>query len=223
MIKRVVAFGDSWIHGDGLIDQSDSSKESWQYREDNCLVGQLGKLLGIPFRASIINKGLSGGSLQSTQWEFAHWAQSENNFSDTLVLIGLTESSRQSWWRSNHNEANYMHNHHVFPGHGWEDFVKFYQLNSNDPGLWKMNYWLAVEFFSNWCQVNRVPLAMFNVFPAPCNSSHVIQPSWNMRGHLDMLEHTVGNVTAPCKHPNQKGYKLLAEYLFTHLKETKFD
>jgi len=216
MIKRIVGFGDSWIHGDGLVEVRDHSKASRQYREQHCLIGQLAERLQIPYDSALVkNFGISGGSLQSTQWEFAQWAQQEIDFSDTLIVVGLTESSRQSWWQS--KNVNYMHNHHVFPGHGWEDFVKHYQTYSNDELLWRMNYWITTEFFHNWATVNHAKLAMFNIFPAPVESPHVIQNNWNMRGELARLEHAVGEVTAPCKHPNKKGYNLLAKKLFSLL------
>jgi len=87
--------------------------------------------------------------------------------------------------------------------------------------LWRMNYWIATEFFYNWAVTTRVKLAMFNIFPAPIESSHIIQPDWNMRGELARLEHTVGGVTAPCKHPNKKGYHLLANHLHKLLQSSK--
>jgi len=221
MITRIVGFGDSWIHGDGLVDVGDLSKASRQYREQHCLIGQLAECLQIPYDSStVINYGTSGGSLQSTQWDFAQWAQQETDFSDTLVVVGLTESSRQSWWQrkfvSNDIslDISYMHNHTPGKDRNWEDFIKFYQIHNNDKSLWNINYWIATEFFHNWATVNQVKLVMFNIFPAPIESLHVIQPNWNMRGELAHLEHTVGGVTAPCKHPNKKGYKLLAEKLF---------
>ena len=214
MISRIVGFGDSWIHGDGLVDVRDTTKDSWIYREKNCLIGQLAECLQIPYdSAKVKNFGTSGGSLQSTQWDFAQWAKQETDFSNLLVVVGLTESSRQSWWQS--GDVNYIHNHHVFPGHGWEDFVKHYQTHSNDESMWKMNYWIATEFFYNWAVTNNVTLAMFDIFPAPIESLHVIRPNWNMRGELAHLEHTIGGVTAPCKHPNKKGYNLLAKKLFS--------
>jgi len=220
MIKRVVGFGDSWIHGDGLVEVQDYSKESFWYREQNCLIGQLAEFLQIPYDSDAVkNFGTSGGSLQSTQWDFTQWAKQETDFSNLLVVVGLTESSRQSWWQS--GDVNYIHNHNVFPGHSWDEFVKHYQTHSNDESLWQMNYWIATEFFYNWAVTNNVKLAMFDIFPAPIESPHVIQSNWNMRGELARLEHTVGGVTAPCKHPNKKGYHLLANHLHKLLQSSK--
>jgi len=217
MINRIVGFGDSWIHGDGLIDW-EQSKECWLYREQNCLIGQLAQCLGIEYdSARVVNCDTSGGSLQSTVWDFAQWAQQQTHFDNTLLVIGLTESSRQSWWRSN---ANYVHNHTVHPGHEWEAFVKHYHVHSNNQNIWKMNYWTTTEFFHNWAVANSVKLLMFNIFPAPFDSPHVTNPGWNVRGELARLEHTVGNVTAPCKHPNKKGYHLLAKHLHQMLQSS---
>lgn len=228
MIKRIVGFGDSWIHGDGLVDVTDSTKQSFHYRVQNSIIGQLAECLQIPYdSANVVNHGTSGNSLQGTQWDFAQWAQSENNFDNTLIVVGLTESARQSWWRyqytsrSEDYEVNYVHAHAIGKYPEWSDFIKFYQINANDPSLWKINYWLITEFFHNWAVANNTKLLMFNIFPAPIESPHVIDPHWNARGELARIEHEIGNVTAPCKHPNEKGYQLLAKHLHKLLQSSK--
>jgi hypothetical protein len=113
-----------------------------------------------------------------------------------------------------------MHNHNVYPGHEWEAFVKHYHVHSNDHDLWTLNYWTTTEFFHNWAVTNGVKLLMYNIFPAPIESPYVIDPAWNARGELARLEHTVGGVTAPCKHPNKKGYELLAKHLHKMLQSS---
>ena len=227
MIKRIVGFGDSWIHGDGLDDVNDSSKIGRKYREQHCLIGQLAERMHIPYdSATVVNHGISGGSLQSTQWEFAQWAMKQNNFDNTLIVIGLTESSRQSWYtktieQDGSLQVNYAHNHTPECIRGWNDFIKFANVYANDPDMWPTNYWITTEFFGSWAKINNVPLLMFNIFPAPIVSPHVIAPGWNARGELANLEHTIGSVTAPCKHPNKKGYYLLANHLHKLLQSSK--
>ena len=78
MIKQIVGFGCSWIHGDEVNHPTaePGSREHRVYREQNCTFGQLSKLLGVKYdSARVINRGVSGGSLQSTHWEFSHWMQ----------------------------------------------------------------------------------------------------------------------------------------------------
>jgi hypothetical protein len=226
MISRIVGFGDSWIFGDGLQEVGNQPTQR-KYRVQNGLIGQLAAHLAIPYdSATVVNHGVSGGSLQSTQWEFAQWAMRQENFGNTLVVIGLTESSRQSWFTKTFDQdgcarVNYAHSHTPGCFQGWENFIKFANVYANDKEMWSLNYWLTTEFFGSWAKINNIPLCMFNVFPAPITSPYVIEPEWNARGELARLEHESGNVTAPCKHPNEKGYHLLAKYLHKLLESSK--
>lgn len=221
MIKRIAGFGCSWIHGDEIEHPTaePGSKQYREYQEKNCTFGQLSKLLGIKYSsARVINRGVSGGSLQSTQWEFSNWMQRNTPGADTLVVVGLTEASRQSWWNGPNKDnakygGRYMHNHWVHPGHPWEDFVKFYYGNSDEHKLWALNYWTTVTFIHNYCSVHGVPLFMFNVFPAPMDMPEVFNSSWNARGYMHSIQHGEGDVLAPGKHPNEKGSIILAERL----------
>ena len=220
MINRIVGFGCSWIHGDEIEHPTaePGSPDARTYQEQNCTFGQLSKLLGIPYSsARVVNRGISGGSLQSTQWEFSNWMHRNAPGSDTLVIVGLTEASRMSWWngpnRNSKYGGRYMHNHWIHPGHPWEDFVKFYYANSDEHKLWSLNYWTTVTFIHNYCSVHGIPLFMFNVFPAPCDMLEVSDRSWNARGYMHSIQNKEGDVLAPGKHPNEKGSIILAERL----------
>ena len=227
MIKRIVGFGDSWIHGDGLcLPPGDKNFHEWEpsfekprrlYREKNCILGQLGTLLN----CSVENYGISGASLQCTMWEFSRWLEMQTALDqNTLIFVGLTESSRQSWWREIDNKVNYIHNHAI-SDKKWNDFVKFYEVHSNTESLWHMNYQIATEFFAGVCKNNNLPLAMFNIFAQNSHNKNVLDSSWNMRGYLSQLENSLGNVTAPCFHPNEKGCQLLSKHLLERLKHYK--
>jgi len=226
MIARVVGFGCSWIHGDEIEHPTaePGSKEYRVYREQNCTLGQLGKLFGK--KVKVENYGIGGGSLQSTQWEFSRWCYRNDIKDDTLVVIGLTEASRMSWWNGPNKEAQkfggrYMHNHWVYPGHPWEEFVKFYYSNSDEHRLWSINYWHAVTFFHNYCSMHNVPLFMFNVFAPPCDMEQVVNSSWNARGYMHSLQHKQKDVLAPGKHPNENGSIILAERLYDMINSAK--
>lgn len=229
MIKRILGFGCSWIYGDEIEHPTaePGSREHRIYREQNCTFGQLSNLLGIKYNSNnVINKGIGGGSLQSTQWEFSNYMQSSQVNSETLIVIGLTEASRMSWWNGpNKNNdkygGRYMHNHWIHLGHPWQDFVKFYYANSDEHKLWSMNYWNAVMFFYNYCSVNGIPLFMFNVFAPPCDLDQVQNSDWNARGFMHSIQNKEGNVLAPGKHPNEKGSIILAERLHQMIDSAK--
>jgi hypothetical protein len=219
MICNIAAFGDSWIYGDEIEhpDPNATDKQKRLYREANCTVGQLGKLLGV----TVENYGVSGNSLQGTVWEFYRWLNDEHRHTDatpqeTLVVVGLTESIRESWWngpdRYGAFGGNYVHNHTVFPEHPWHKFVKHYYTHCDDKQLQQTRYWQTTEFFHNWCQVNGSKLLMFNIFPPPYLSDLVTHPSWNMRGEVS------GDMLAPGKHANEKGSVHLANHLQMYAK-----
>jgi hypothetical protein len=211
MIRNIAAFGDSWIHGDEIEhpDPNATDKQKRLYREDNCTVGQLGKLLGV----TVENYGVSGNSLQGTVWEFYRWLNDEHRHTDatpqeTLVVVGLTESSRNSWWNNN----NYVHNHIMHDRHPWNAFVKHHYTHNEDETAERMRYWETTEFFYNWCNTNSVKLLMFNVFSPPYLSNLVTNPSWNMRGEVS------GDMLALGKHANEKGSMHLANHLQMYAK-----
>jgi hypothetical protein len=211
MIRNIAAFGDSWIHGDEIEhpDPTATDKQKRLYREENCTIGQLGKLLGL----TVENYGVSGNSLQGTVWEFYRWLNDEHRHTDatpqeTLVVVGLTESSRNSWWNNN----NYVHNHIMHDRHPWNTFVKHHYAHNEDETVERMRYWETTEFFYNWCKTNLVELLMFNIFSPPYLSNLVVNPSWNMRGEVS------GDMLAPGKHANEKGSVHLANHLQMYAK-----
>lgn len=225
MISRIVGFGCSWIYGDEIDHPTaePGTSEYRIYREQNCTLGQFAKLLGVE---SVENYGIGGGSLQSTQWEFSKWAQNNSARPNTLIVVGLTEASRMSWWNGPNKNQNrfggrYMHNHWIYPGHPWEEFVKFYYANSDEHKLWAVNYWHAVSFFHSYCATHNMPLFMFNVFPAPCDMEEVVQSNWNARGYIHSVHREQGDIIAPGKHPNEKGSIILAERLYNMAKDAK--
>lgn len=225
MIRNVIGFGCSWIHGDEIVHPTadPASKEYRLYREKNCTLGQLGNILGAK---KVENYGIAGGSLQSTQWEFSQWVQTKRTFPDTLVVIGLTEASRVSWWNGpNKNSSEfggqYIHNHSIHPKHPWGQFSKFYYTNCDDQDLQNINYWNTVNFFYNYCKIRNIRLFMFNVFTPPLIMEEVVDSEWNARNYMHSVQHVNGDVLAPGKHPNEKGSQVLAERLHNMINSAK--
>jgi hypothetical protein len=209
MIDKIVGFGCSWIHGDEIEHPNPSTdKERRLYREQNCTLGQFASLMGVK---KVFNYGISGGSLQSTMWEFNKYAGHFDK-KNTLVVIGLTEASRQSWFNKDHRSP-YMHSHWNHDNHTWNKFIKFYLVHSDCEQLWNINHQIAVEYFRNYGIANKLALLQFNVFPPPKLVPGV--PNWNARGFVQEMHHKHGECLAPGHHPNEKGSKFLAEKLFS--------
>ena len=100
---RIAAFGDSWVWGDELVDPqlpnaTAVSIENTPYRESNCFVGQVGQALNVP----VENLAIPGGSLQSTIWNYLWWLNNHTPNENVLVIVGLTDSGRVSWYNPNH-------------------------------------------------------------------------------------------------------------------------
>jgi hypothetical protein len=220
MKSHLVGFGCSWIHGDEIDHPTASpgTKEHRVYRESNCFLGQLGAQLGM----TVENYGISGSSLQSTLWEFARWAQSCEDTSRYLVVIGLTDDARTSWWNGpNRNNVkyggDYMHNHWDHPKHMWHDFIRWHAVMSDDPDLRAMNYWTTVNFFDNYCAQHSIPLLQINTFrpTSPVYLPSIYNPEWNMRGAMQ------SDQLAPGKHPNESGANWLATHFTSDIKSRK--
>jgi len=211
MIRNIAAFGCSWIHGDEIEHPNpQTEKERRIYREENCIVGQLGKLLGM----TVENYGIKGNSLQGTVWEFYHWLNDDHRHTDaapeeTLVVVGLTESSRNSWW----NNGNPQHS--VNYNESWHDHVKWHQVYNNDPKAQEIAYWQTTEFFHNFCHTYNIKLLQVNVFSPPYISELVYDPTWNMRNELSEYP----DMLTPGKHPNEKGAIHLANHLYNYAKD----
>ena len=225
MIQEIAGFGCSWIAGDEIQHPTAdiNSEQGRIYREENCTLGKLGQLLEVK---RVYNYGISGGSLQSTQWEFFRWVKTHLNQrpdpSQTLIVVGLTEASRQSWF-TNDKQSRYMHSHWIHPGDSWEDFLKFYSVNADNHHLWKTNYWVTANFFHSFCYTRGLKLLMFNVFPPPdCSLSILHHPKWDARTFMAQQDYASSEpLLAEHKHPNEKGSIVLAERLYKMSKDAK--
>lgn len=220
MKTHLVGFGCSWIQGDEIDHPTaiPGTKEHRVYRETNCFLGQLGVQLGL----CVENRGISGSSLQSTLWEFSRWARTTKDQSKYLVLIGLTDDARMSWWNGPNRDSekyggDYMHNHWDHPGHMWHEFIRWHSVMCDDLDYRAMNYWTATNFFDSYCAKHQISLLQINVF-RPTNIVHldsIHDPEWNMRGAMQP-DHL-----APGRHPNEHGAKWLADYFTSVIKSRK--
>jgi hypothetical protein len=214
MIDKIVGFGCSWIAGDEIEHPNPTTdKERRVYREQNCTLGQFASMLGVK---KVFNHGISGGSLQSTMWEFVKY--SEHFDENTLVVVGLTESSRQSWYNCD-DRSPYMHSHWNHPEHTWNEFIKFYIVHSDCEQLWNMNLKIASSYFDSYCKANGVKLLQFKVFPTLIEVPGVAQ--WNARSYVQSMHNKHGDCLAPGHHPNEKGSKFLAERLLKQAESAK--
>lgn len=232
--KKIVGFGDSWVWGDELLDPSLISHphahpvlvENTQYRESNCFIGQLGQHYGVP----IENFGIPGGSLQSTIWNYLWWLENSTETEDCLVLVGLTDAARTSYYNPNHVSYSndppwnrYVHGawartKDTCYSSDWVQMIKQQTVLSDCSKLHNLNYKQAVLFFEGQASMRNGHVLQFCTISPPYveNSKSLLWPE----GTLDTLiknEHDYTKYYAPGRHPNELGHKLIAKHLISQI------
>ena len=231
-IKKLAVFGDSWIWGDELLDPILAKKDTEahpcftqndEYRLAHCFSGIMAKHYGI----ALENYGQPGASLQSTMWTFMWWLNN-CDITDTMVLIGLTASDRQSWYNPDHVSYSndpvwnkYIHSawvnfgSSVIPGE-WRQFGKQYLIMSSCDQLSAFNYQQAVLFFDGVSKGQDIPLLQFNLYDPGTKlkqmASTLLWPDQNLQDILQARP-DARQIHAPGHHPNEKGHQILSEML----------
>jgi hypothetical protein len=229
--KKIVGFGDSWIWGDELLDPAlahlptahPSLVENNFYRQQHCFLGQLGQYYQIPYE----NFGIPGGSLQSTLWTYLWWLEHEElAVEDCLILVGLTESSRTSFYNPTHtvydNDApwnRFVHSawiHGGFSGNGteWVHMVKANMVLTNCSELSKLNYNLTVKFFEGQYQCLSKNTLQFCTAPPPlvADAKNLVWSDRSLSFFCNKKE-----LLAPGGHPNEIGHRLLRNHLIEQI------
>lgn len=234
-IKRLAVFGDSWIWGDELLDPKlrddpDSHPcfiQNDEYRLSHCFSGLIAEKLGVPYE----NYGQPGASLQSTMWTFMWWLNNRDT-ADTMVLIGLTGSDRQSWYNPDHVSYSndpawnkYVHSAWVNFGSSvipeeWQKFGKQYLTLSHCDELSKLNYQQAVYFFDGVSKTKNIPLLQFNLYDphTELEADTLLWPNQNLQELL--LGHPESRrLHAPGHHPNEAGHEVISKLLINEIND----
>ena len=231
---KVVAFGDSFVWGDELLDPALANHphahpvlmENTAYREANCFLGSVGRHYDRPVQ----NFGWPGASLQSTIWTYLWWIDHETLPLDRcLVLVGLTDSNRHSFYNPNHEVfANdppwhrFMHTSWIHSGASqvdsqWRDFGKIYMLLTDCAELCQLHYQQAVLFFHGQCP-KHAGLLQFNTIHAPriMQETSLIWPDTSLQAWLAQQGANAG-LTCTWGHPNEQGHHLIADRLIPEI------
>lgn len=234
---KLVGFGDSWMHGDELLDPDLVAREPqahpcWEqntaYREQHCFLGRLGQHYGVP----TVNFGIPGGSLRSTIWTYLWWLEHEPRPQDAVVLICLTEADRETFYNPRHvhysNDPDwnkFVHSTWVNYGSSvvppeWHDMVKRWLVLTDSEGQRRLNYLTAVHFFDGQRAARGIPILQFHTMPPPVD---VDLPSFVLPGlswSLYFRDHA-GNrnreLVKPDGHPNEKGHEIIRDALIPEI------
>jgi len=242
-IKRIIAFGDSWTFGDELVDPAlrhldedefcdhDDSNKPW--RLTNCYAGQVAEHYGVEFD----NLAFPGSSLESMRWTL-NWLinHSGQDLSDALLLVGLTDSSRQSWFNPLHQVSmkDPPWNRHM---HGTWLTQPNPDIDENWFQLQKL--WLGMSYHKDWSEFNfQQTINQFD-YAAASTGATVLQfsvlenawtakvpsllyPGMNWRSILRKKMSSEGiELFAEKGHPNEKGHEIISKHLIEHIKHAK--
>lgn len=223
--NSIAVFGDSWVWGDELVDPeipnaTPDLESNRQYRESRCFAGLVGK----HFNKPVENLAIPGGSLQSTIWNYIWWLNNSTNPGTTLVLIGLTDPSRTSWYNPEHvsydNDApwnRYVHSawarHTECYTTEWQKLAKLHLTLSESRELSEYNYQQALLFFNG--QSHTQPLVQFNVLRSypQFSARSLVYPDSNLKNFLKPYT----DCWAPKLHPNERGHQIIADILISHI------
>lgn len=233
--QKIIAFGDSWIYGDELLDpvlqsQHADAHACWSqntnYRQRHCFLGLLGEHYQVP----TVNFGIPGGSLQSTIWTFLWWLEHEPHPDRCMVLIGLTEGDRFSYYDPDHvhygddPEWNkFVHSTWVDAGCSvvkpeFRDLCKRQTVLTACPELNQYNYLQALMLFDGVSSRMSIPLLQFHI-ARPYQPSAVPVPSliWPQRDlcryFLDRPDNRNREYYKPGGHPNERGHEIIRDLL----------
>lgn len=224
--NKIVGFGDSWMFGDELIDPSlnkhYSNPDNDAYRQQHNFLGLLGKHYNVPAE----NLGLSGGSLQSAQWQLLRWLQREPNPETCLVLHAITEADRFTHYDPDYNprlrNSEMVHSTWVdggsseVPG-GIRDLIKQQIALTMCEPLRELNYLQALNLFDGIAARHNIPMLQFHIADGPIELKLPTVLPWEyslMRWFVQELQADYGRIYVhEHGHPNEKGHQLIADML----------
>ena len=219
---KIVGFGDSWVYGDELVSPHlpfpYNHPANQSYRESKCFLGQLGTHYQVP----AINFGMSGASLQSTIWKFLEWYQKDANPAEALILIGLTESDRFSYYTPDgmfHN--TWVDADDAIMPREFKQLIKQQTVLATSPKLGILNYQQAVHLFDGMTARHNLILVQYNIAPPPTDLlvPTLMDPngsltSWFVQG----LQQVHGRkYIKENGHPNEIGHELITQRLISYI------
>lgn len=248
MIKNLVSFGCSWTYGDELIDPNLEGKVEpyhWDndaYRTAHAYPGLIAKHYGWTHEDLAWN----GSSLQSMLWNFNWWLDNSTpeHIAESLVIVGLTDESRMSWYNQNYKESQrtaqseahrYVHSVWInedFDIRGeedrmkyWRDLHKFHYALSDCDDWRNTNYNTVVRAFDGIAARNNINMLQFNVL----TKQHKLKVPTLIESSsaLEMLvirdKPRRDPLFMPRNHPNEKGHQILADFLIEKIDSAILD
>jgi len=241
-VKKVYAFGDSWTFGDELMDPQFSSwpdggmldhyDENKAYRLNHCYAGLVANHFGVELE----NLAFPGSSLESMRWTLSWLLKNGQDLKDSLWLVGLTDSSRQSWFNPLHEVSHkdppwnrHMHGTWLLQPNpdiddNWFKLQKLWMAMSHHREWSEFNFEQTIRLFDHAALTVGATVLQFNVLENkwPARVPTLLYAGMNWREILTDKRRTDGvQPFAEKGHPNEKGHEIISKHLIEHIKHAK--
>lgn len=232
---KIVAFGDSWVWGDELLDpelqhRSDAHPilvENTPYREQHCFLGQLGKHYGVTTE----NFGWPGASIQSSIWCYLWWWQNETvDRTRCLVLVAHTDAGRTSFFNPGHTRYDndppwhrFVHSAWIHSGATsvapeWHHMVQQHHVLTDCSEYHLLNFRQGVLFFEGQNQLLGGNLLQFSslIPPEAGVATSLIWPGKSLVSMLNQRSDR-SSILAKKGHPNELGHQIIKDLLIDEI------
>jgi len=239
-IKRLITLGCSWTYGDELIDPKfrhlgenefrDHYDENKPWRLANCYAGLVASYFGL----ELDNCAFPGSSLESMRYTANHIMRTYDNLDETIWLVGLTDSTRISWYNPRHEVSNKdpawnRHIHSTWLAAGlnpnvdsnWNELQKLWTAMSFDRAWAEYNHQVTVSLFDYIKHITNAEVIQFNCLPNPYSHQ---APTFLYSGSSwqqilkDKQKELEVKTFASGGHPNEKGHEIISKHLIDHIK-----
>ena len=215
-IKRLIAVGCSWTYGAGLDEN---------VRKELSFPGLVAHRYGL----ELDNCGYPGASLESMRWVLRWHLKNTPNLNEVLWLVGLTDSTRKSYYNATGKDSEYNFNFNQ-PERPWNNHVHSVWLkdrfdNSINPSWYKLNrLWTANCHSEEWAEQNHwetvtafsslgANAVQFNCLINPYENPKVITGNSSFR-QMFKPNHFISKTD---KHPNYTGHEIISKHLINHI------
>jgi hypothetical protein len=221
MIKKIIAYGDSFVQGGGLNpdDTMAIHPDSWPF--------QLGKKLGVP----VSNRAKGGSSNKLSIVRLMEDASNGLLTNDTLVIFAWTGIQRTTFYNSEKNEwqdllighkpksADHLLIHKLYYEKMYSDYDCVLQIFQQQMFVDLYLKWLGVKHFfvNSFAEFSYLPIAECPVKLADDFKENFLLGYTNSL--LLEIVRTRGLVCSDTYHPSLEGHTLIADMMVEYIKD----
>jgi len=237
MIEKLVAFGCSWTFGDELdnpeLAEFKEDSKYWDMNAEYRVAHSYPGLIAKHYNLEVENLAFPGASLNSIR-DTLIWYIANNDISNTMFLLGLTEAWRCSWnnsaherdfndpeWNTHIHSSWLLHNDCIYD-ESWKETFRNYVDNQVDDTLRWRNLNETLMLFDGVSARFQIPVIQFNMLEVIENSIPVPTYAWPLEEMRNYIQTQAGRAAfAPGRHPNEKGHEIISKRLIDYIDSAK--